>query len=58
MERKHNWLQVFLRSLSYLLVAVLASVIVLREQITWLQAVGGLLILGFTLYNEISPTKK
>ncbi len=29
MERKHNWLQVFLRSLSYLLVAVLASAITL-----------------------------
>ena len=43
--------------LSYIdpLVAVLISVIFLREPLTPLQAVGGLLILGFTLWNEIAP---
>lgn len=46
--------------LSYIdpLVAVLASVFVLKEEITPLQIVGGLLILGFALYNELSITKK
>lgn len=46
--------------LSYLdpLVAVLVSVLVLREGITLLQIMGGLLILGFTLYNEITPRKE
>lgn len=41
--------------LSYIdpLVAVLISVTVLGEAMTPWQAVGGLLILGFTLYNEI-----
>ena len=43
--------------LSYIdpLVAVLISVTVLGEAMTLWQAVGGLLILGFTLWNEISP---
>ena len=43
--------------LSYIepLVAVLISVTVLGESMTLLQAVGGALILGFTLYNEITP---
>jgi len=43
--------------LSYIdpLVAVLVSVTVLGEPLTLWQAVGGLLILGFTLYNEITP---
>ena len=43
--------------LSYIdpLVAVLISVSVLGEQMTLWQAVGGALILGFTLLNEISP---
>ena len=43
--------------LSYIdpLVAVLISVTVLGEKMTFEQAVGGLLILGFTLWNEISP---
>ena len=43
--------------LSYIdpLVAVLVSVTVLGEKITILQIIGGLLILGFTLWNEISP---
>ena len=42
--------------LSYIdpLVAVLISVTVLGEKITFEQVVGGLLILGFTLWNEIS----
>ncbi len=46
--------------LSYIdpLVAVLISVVVLKEPLTPLQAVGGLMILGFTLWNEISPKKE
>lgn len=46
--------------LSYIdpLVAVLVSVTVLGETMTWLQAAGGILILGFTLWNEISPKAK
>ena len=44
--------------LSYIdpLVAVLVSVVWLHESITLMQIVGGLLILGFTLYNEL-PSK-
>lgn len=43
--------------LSYVdpLVAVLISVFVLGEQMTAIQLVGGALILGFTLWNEIQP---
>jgi len=43
--------------LSYIdpLVAVLISVAVLGETMTLGQAIGGILILGFTLWNEISP---
>ena len=46
--------------LSYIdpLVAVLVSVIVLRETITLPQLIGGLLILGFTLWNELPDKKK
>lgn len=46
--------------LSYLdpLVAVLISVTVLGEQMTFWQIVGGVLILGFTLWNEIAPSEK
>jgi drug/metabolite transporter (DMT)-like permease len=46
--------------LSYIdpLVAVLASVLILKEEITLLQIIGGLLILGFALYNELSFNKK
>lgn len=42
--------------LSYIdpLVAVLMSVFVLCEEITFVQIIGGILILGFTLYNEIN----
>lgn len=45
--------------LSYIdpLVAVVISVMVLGESMTWMQLVGGILILGFTLWNEISPRK-
>ena len=45
--------------LSYIdpLVAVLISVTLLGESMTFSQAVGGVLILGFTLWNEISPKK-
>ena len=41
--------------LSYIdpLVAVLISVVVLRETMTVWQVAGGLLILGFTLWNEL-----
>ncbi len=39
------------------LVAVLASVFILGEAITLPQIVGGVLILGFTLWNEIGPRK-
>ncbi len=43
--------------LSYIdpLVAVLISVTVLGESMTMWQIAGGILILGFTLWNEISP---
>lgn len=43
--------------LSYIdpLVAVLISVTVLGESMTLWQVVGGILILGFTLWNEITP---
>ena len=46
--------------LSYIdpLVAVLVSVLLLRESLTPMQVVGGLLILGFTLWNEIAPKAK
>jgi len=43
--------------LSYIdpLVAVLVSVTILGESMTLLQIIGGVLILGFTLWNEIAP---
>ena len=43
--------------LSYIdpLVAVLVSVLVLGESMSAMQIIGGALILGFTLWNEISP---
>ena len=46
--------------LSYIdpLVAVIISVTFLKEKLTFMQALGGLLILGFTLWNEITPKKK
>ncbi len=46
--------------LSYIdpLVAVLISVAVLHEEMTVPQIIGGLLILGFTMWNEITPSKK
>lgn len=46
--------------LSYIdpLVAVLISVLLLHEAMTVWQALGGILILGFTLWNEISPKVK
>ncbi len=46
--------------LSYIdpLVAVLVSVTVLSERLTLLQALGGALILGFTLWNEVSHKQK
>jgi RarD protein len=45
--------------LSYIdpLVAVLCSVLILRETLTLPQAIGGAMILGFTLYNELAPKK-
>ncbi len=46
--------------LSYIdpLVAVLVSVVVLKETMTPMQILGGILILGFTLWNEISLKKQ
>lgn len=46
--------------LSYIdpLVAVLVSVLILGESMSIMQAAGGALILGFTLWNEITPNKK
>lgn len=46
--------------LSYIdpLVAVLISVTVLGETMTWWQVIGGVLIQGFTLWNEIAPKDK
>ncbi|MBQ2751231.1 MAG: EamA family transporter [Oscillospiraceae bacterium] len=45
--------------LSYIdpLVAVIISVFILGEKMTLMQAAGGVLILGFTLWNEITPSK-
>lgn len=45
--------------LSYIdpLVAVLVSVLILGESMTAWQAIGGALILGFTLWNEMTPGK-
>ena len=45
--------------LSYIdpLVAVLVSVLILGESMTVMQVIGGVLILGFTLWNEITPKK-
>ena len=46
--------------LSYIdpLVAVVVSVLVLKESMTLWQLAGGVLILGFTLWNEIGPRRK
>ncbi|MBQ8556384.1 MAG: EamA family transporter [Clostridia bacterium] len=46
--------------LSYIdpLVAVLVSVLLLHERMTVWQILGGALILGFTLWNEIAPKEK
>lgn len=46
--------------LSYIdpLVAVLVSVLVLGERMTLSQVLGGALVLGFTLYNELAPQKR
>ena len=46
--------------LSYIdpLVSVLVSVVILQESITALQVVGGILILGFTLWNELTVSTK
>lgn len=46
--------------LSYIdpLVAVVISVTVLGESMTLWQMIGGILILGFTLWNEISPKSR
>ena len=45
--------------LSYMdpLVAVIIGVVVLREPLSWQQLVGGILILGFTLLNELDTGK-
>ncbi len=46
--------------LSYIdpLVAVVISVAILGEMMTFWQVVGGILILGFTMWNEITPRTK
>ncbi len=46
--------------LSYIdpLVAVLCSAFILNEKMTLMQIAGGVLILGFTLYNEISKKER
>lgn len=46
--------------LSYIdpLVAVICSVVILHEAMTASQIIGGVLILGFTLWNEIAPKKE
>ena len=46
--------------LSYIdpLVAVVISVVVLKESMTLWQIAGGVLILGFTLWNEVAPQRK
>ena len=46
--------------LSYIdpLVAVLVSVTLLGERMSVTQVIGGALILGFTLLNELSPAPK
>jgi len=46
--------------LSYIdpLVAVVVSVAVLKESMTLWQIVGGVLILGFTLWNELTPRRE
>ena len=43
--------------LSYIdpLVAVVISVTLLGESMSFIQIIGGVLILGFTLWNELSP---
>lgn len=45
--------------LSYVdpLVAVVIGVLLLKEPLSWQQLVGGLLILGFTLWNELETSK-
>jgi RarD protein len=40
------------------LVAVLCSVLILREGITIMQIIGGVILIGFTLYNELMPERK
>ena len=46
--------------LSYIdpLVAVICSVVILQETMTITQIIGGAMILGFTLWNEIAPKKE
>lgn len=46
--------------LSYIdpLVAVMISVLILKEKMSLWQMAGGILILGFTLWNEIEPKKE
>lgn len=46
--------------LSYIdpLVAIVVGVAVLGEPLSWQQFIGGVLILGFTLWNEIEPRKQ
>lgn len=45
--------------LSYIdpLVAVAVSVLILKEELSLVQLLGGVMILGFTLWNELTPSK-
>ena len=40
-----------------LIVVVIIGVLILKEPLSWQQLVGGLLILGFTLLNELDTGK-
>jgi RarD protein len=46
--------------LSYIdpLIAVIVSIVILSEQITLLQLIGGVMILGFTVFNELTDLKR
>lgn len=45
--------------LSYIdpVIAVLISIVILQEALTPIQAIGGIIILGFTIWNELSAKK-
>lgn len=53
-----RWINLLILSYIVPLVAVLISVTILGETMTCWQVIGGVLILGFTLWNEISTNSK